>query len=173
MQTKYLCFPLITVVLLVHTVSCVILPATVHAQDAAADAAKTVAGNDKPAAGTDFLDMDIEQLRKTSVAAPSFDVEVTSVTKQKSTVGRSAAAIFVITSEMIRRSGDTSIPDLLRMVPGMDVARINSHTWAVSCRGFNSQFSAELLVLIDGRTVYNQIIGTCRTCCSPISSVSR
>ena len=141
-----------------------------NAQDVASPAQNAI---DKPAAGTDFLDMDIEQLRKTSVAAPSFDVEVTSVTKQKSTVGRSAAAIFVITSEMIRRSGDTSIPDLLRMVPGMDVARINSHTWAVSCRGFNSQFSAELLVLIDGRTVYNQIIGTCRTCCSRISSVSR
>ena len=101
---------------------------------------------EKPAAGgTDFLDMDIEQLRKTSVAAPSFDVEVTSVSKQESTVGKSPAAIFVITQEMIRRSGCTTIPDLLRMVPGMDVGQINSHNWAVSCWGFNSQFANKLL----------------------------
>ena len=141
------------------------LPDAARAQDATAPATDTAAagvkpsGGDKPAGGNDFLDMDIEQLRKTSVAAPSFDVEVTSVTKHESTVGKSPAAIFVITPEMIRRSGATTIPDLLRMVPGMDVAQINSHTWAVSCRGFNTQFAARLLVLIDGRSVYNQLFG--------------
>ncbi|MBN2293105.1 MAG: TonB-dependent receptor [Pirellulales bacterium] len=133
-----------------------VLLTAANAQDAAPSANNAV---DKPADGNDFLDMDIEQLRKTSVTAPSFDVEVTSVSKQESTVGRSPAAIFVITSEMIRRSGCTTIPDLLRMVPGMDVAQVNSHTWAVSCRGINSQFARDLLVLIDGRSVYNQLFG--------------
>ena len=126
------------------------------------DAVENVAKTDKSkksSNGNDFLDMDIEQLRKTSVAAPSFDVEVTSVAKHESTVGKSPAAIFVISQEMIRRSGCTSIPDLLRMVPGMDVARMNSHTWAVSCRGFNGKFANKLLVLIDGRSVYNQLYG--------------
>ena len=135
------------------------LPDVALAEDAASGGKEAAVGSDKPSGGNDFLDMDIEQLRKTSVAAPSFDVEVTSVSKQESTVGRSPAAIFVITSEMIRRSGATNIPDLLRMVPGMEVARINSHTWVVSCRGFNSQFANKLLVLIDGRSVYNQQFG--------------
>ena len=43
-----------------------------------------------------------------------------------------AAAVFVITSDDIRRSGATNIPDLLRMVPGLDVAQINSNTWAIN-----------------------------------------
>lgn len=156
MQTRHSCFTLITVV---FSVLFAMAPCVLSAQDADVGAAKTVANNEKPAGGNDFLDLDIEQLRKTSVAAPSFDIEVTSVTKQKSTIGRSAAAISVITSEMIRRSGCTTIPDLLRMVPGMEVAQINSNTWAVSCRGFNGRFANRLLVLIDGRSVYSDLFG--------------
>ena len=102
----------------------------------------------------DILDMDIEQLSKTDIVVPSMDVEVTSVSKQESTVGRSPAAIFVITNEMIRLSGVTSIPEALRMVPGLQVARIESSAWAISSRGFNDRYSNKLLVLIDGRTVY-------------------
>ncbi|NQU22773.1 MAG: TonB-dependent receptor plug domain-containing protein [Candidatus Nealsonbacteria bacterium] len=55
---------------------------------------------------------------------------------------------------MIRRSGATSIPDALRMVPGLNVAKINSSAWAVSSRGFNFRFANKLLVQIDGRSVY-------------------
>jgi iron complex outermembrane recepter protein len=105
-----------------------------------------------------LFDLDIEQLAKTPVAVssvPSMDTPVTSVTKEQSTVGRSAAAIFVITPEMIRRSGATCIPDALRMVPGVEVAQVNSNTWAITARGFNSAYSGKLLVLIDGRSVYN------------------
>ena len=82
---------------------------------------------------------------------------VTSVTKEQSTVGHSAAAIFVITNEMIRRSGATCIPEALRMAPGLEVARINSSTWAISSRGFNGLYANKLLVLIDGRTVYTPV----------------
>ncbi len=87
------------------------------------------------------------------------DISVTSVTKEASTVGRSAAAVFVITNEMIRRSGVTTIPDALRMVPGMEVAQGNSNSWAVTCRGFNNGMADKLLVLIDGRTVYSPVSG--------------
>ena len=83
------------------------------------------------------------------------DMPVTSVTKEQSTVGRSPAAVFVITNEMIRRSGATTIPEALRMAPGLDVAQVNSNTWAISSRGFNWTFGNKMLVLIDGRTVYN------------------
>jgi iron complex outermembrane receptor protein len=87
------------------------------------------------------------------------NVEVTSVSKSEQTLSRTASAIFVITAEDISRSGAMNIPDLLRMVPGMDVAQINANTWAISARGLNGEFSNELLVLVDGRTVYTPTFG--------------
>jgi iron complex outermembrane recepter protein len=87
------------------------------------------------------------------------NIDVTSVSKKEQKLSQVAAAIFVITREDIRRSGATNIPDLLRMVPGMDVAQINSNTWAISTRGFNFQFASKLLVLIDGRAVYTGLFG--------------
>jgi iron complex outermembrane receptor protein len=83
------------------------------------------------------------------------DIEVTSVSKKEEKLFRSAAAVYVITQEEIRRSGLTSIPELLRLVPGMQVARIDGNKWAISARGFNGRFANKLLVLIDGRSVYS------------------
>ena len=85
------------------------------------------------------------------------NVRVTTVSREESTVGHSAAAVFVINPEQIRRSGAQSIPELLRMVPGMNVARIDNNKWAVSARGFNERFANKLLVQVDGRTVYNPL----------------
>ena len=85
------------------------------------------------------------------------NVDVTSAAKKEQKLSQVPAAIFVITQEDIRRSGATNLPDLLRMVPGLDVAQINPSTWAISARGFNGQYSSTLLVLIDGRTVYTPI----------------
>jgi iron complex outermembrane receptor protein len=82
------------------------------------------------------------------------NIQVTSVSKKEQKLSRTASAIFVITQDDIQRSGATAIPDLLRMVPGMDVAQIDANTWAISARGFNEEFSNKLLVLIDGRSVY-------------------
>jgi iron complex outermembrane receptor protein len=82
------------------------------------------------------------------------NIEVTSVSKKEQKLSHTASAAFVITTEDIRRSGATNIPDLLRMVPGLDVAQINGSTWAVSARGSNAQFSNKLLVMVDGRSVY-------------------
>jgi len=82
------------------------------------------------------------------------NIEVTSVSKKEQKISQTAAAVFVITSEDIRRSGANNIPDLLRMVPGVEVAQINASTWAISARGFNEEFSNKLLVMLDGRSVY-------------------
>jgi len=87
------------------------------------------------------------------------NTKVTSVSKKEQSLSRTAAAIFVISAEDIRRSGATNIPDLLRMVPGVDVAQIDANTWAVSVRGLNGRFSSELLVLVDGRNVYTPSFG--------------
>lgn len=86
-------------------------------------------------------------------------VKVTSVSKKEEELSRTASAIFVITQEDIRRSGATNIPDLLRMVPGMNVAQINANTWAIAGRGLNGEFANELLVMVDGRAVYTPTTG--------------
>ena len=85
------------------------------------------------------------------------NVEVTSVARQEQSVSESAAAVFVITQDDIRRSGASSIPELLRMVPGLDVAQISANTWAITARGFNAQFANKMLVLMDGRTLYTPL----------------
>ena len=87
------------------------------------------------------------------------NVEVTSVSKTQQKISDTAAAVYVITQEEIRSSGATNILTYCGMVPGMDVAQINSNTWAISARGFNGRFSHELLVMVDGRTVYNPPFG--------------
>lgn len=84
-------------------------------------------------------------------------VEVTSVSKKKERKQDAAAAIYVLTQEDIRRSGATNIPDLLRTVPGVDVARLTSSTWSVTVRGFGGRYANKLLVLIDGRSIYTPL----------------
>jgi iron complex outermembrane receptor protein len=83
------------------------------------------------------------------------NLDITVVSKQKQKVSQAAAAVAVITPEEIRRSGMTSIPELLRLAPGLDVARVDANKWAISSRGFNDVFANKLLVLMDGRTVYS------------------
>ena len=87
------------------------------------------------------------------------NIEVTSASKTGQRLSETANAIFVITQEDIRNSGATNVPDLLRMVPGLDVAQINASNWAISARGLNSEFANELLVLVDGRSVYTPLTG--------------
>ena len=87
------------------------------------------------------------------------NIEVTSVSKKEEKLSKTAAAIYVITQEDIRRSGATNIPDLLRMVPGMDVAQVDANSWAISSRGFNDLFADKLLVMIDGRSNYDSAFG--------------
>src|ERR1700677_3216332 len=83
------------------------------------------------------------------------NIQVTSVSKKEQNLSKTGAAIFVITQDDIRRSGATNIPDLLRLAPGVDVAQIDANRWAISIRGFSDQHANKVLVLIDGRSVYN------------------
>src|SRR3954462_7130378 len=87
----------------------------------------------------------------------TFKYQVSSPSKKPEKLSDAAASIFVITEEDIRRSGVTSIPEALRLSPGVEVARQDSHTWAISSRGFNDEFANQLLVLIDGRSVYTPL----------------
>jgi iron complex outermembrane receptor protein len=119
-----------------------------------------------PLAGSDAEDLDdilslaeesLENLSAKDVVVPQMDLVVSTVSRTESTVGRSPAAVYVLTNEMIRRSGSRSVPEALRLVPGLQVARINANTYAISIRGFNQQFANKLLVQIDGRTVYTPL----------------
>jgi iron complex outermembrane receptor protein len=85
------------------------------------------------------------------------NIEVTTVSKKEQKLSQTPAAAYVLTQEDIRRSGMTSVPDLLRMVPGLQVAQIQGGSWAVSARGFNDQYANKLLVLVDGRSAYSPL----------------
>lgn len=98
----------------------------------------------------DPADLSLEQL---------VNIQVTSVSKKETSLSQAPAAIAVVTPDDIRRQGITSLPEALRLVPGMDVARINNHEWAISARGFNGQFANKQLVLVDGRSVYGPGFG--------------
>ena len=104
-----------------------------------------------------LADESLESLSTRDVVVPAMDMEVTSVSRTESTVGRSPAAVFVLTNEMIRRSGARNVPDALRLVPGVNVARVSADRWAISIRGFNGEFANKLLVQIDGRSVYHPV----------------
>jgi iron complex outermembrane receptor protein len=84
-------------------------------------------------------------------------IEVTSVSKRPERLSDAAASIFVITAEEIRRSGATSIPEVLRLAPNLQVAQVNGPGYAISARGFNNSAANKLLVLIDGRSVYTPL----------------
>ena len=96
----------------------------------------------------DLTQLDLEDL---------MNVQITSVSKREEKVSAAGAAIYVINQEDIRRSGATNIPDLLRMVPGVHVAQMNAHTWAISIRGFTDKYGDKVLVMVDGRSVYTPL----------------
>jgi iron complex outermembrane receptor protein len=106
-----------------------------------------------PAWSQKYTPVDLTQASLEELA----NLQVTSVSKKEQALSKAGAAVYVITQEDIRRSGMMNIPDLLRMAPGVDVARITANTWAISIRGFNDRYSNKVLVLIDGRSVYSEV----------------
>src|SRR5882724_5556627 len=101
-----------------------------------------------PLRAADLTTLSLEEL---------YNLEVTSVSKKPEKSFRAPAAVYVITQEDIHRSGVTSIPEALRLAPGVEVARINSSQWAIGIRGFASSLTRSVLVLMDGRAVYNPL----------------
>ncbi len=97
---------------------------------------------------SDLSQMSLEELTK---------VEVSSVARKNQELYKTPAAVYVISKEDIRNSGVSSLPELFRIVPGMQVAQFYANEWAVSARGFNSTFADKMLVLIDGRSIYSEI----------------
>ncbi|MCM5678786.1 TonB-dependent receptor [Schlegelella sp. S2-27] len=96
----------------------------------------------------DLADLSLEQLR---------DIVVTSVSRRDEPLSRAAASVFVISSDDIRRSGATTLPEALRLAPTLDIARADANQYAISARGFNNVLANKMLVMIDGRTLYTPL----------------
>ena len=102
----------------------------------------------------------VEQLRALSLEQLG-NIEISSVSRRPEPLNEAAAAIFVIGAADIRRSGATSLPEVLRLAPNLEVARLNAFTYTITARGFNSpESSNKLQVLIDGRSVYSPLAST-------------
>jgi iron complex outermembrane receptor protein len=104
--------------------------------------------NAAPVSPGELADLSIEELS---------NLQVTSVSRRPESLGLTAASIYVITAEDIRRSAATRLPEALRLAPNLQVAQITGDAWAISARGFNSALANKLLVMIDGRTIYSPL----------------
>jgi iron complex outermembrane receptor protein len=115
----------------------------------AAFAAPRPSGAQQPAPGaSDVADLDIEELGR---------IRITSVSRRPEPASHATAAVFVITREDIRRSGASSLPEALRLAPGLQVARVTARDWSITARGFAEQSPNKLLVLVDGRAIYSPL----------------
>jgi iron complex outermembrane recepter protein len=144
---------------LLLTVSCITLSwADGPETGPAATPANTTPGKTSPDNGSPQSSADNQSLQNLSLAQLG-DVEVTTASKEPEQVWRTPAAIYVLTQDDIRRSGATTLPDVLRLVPGLEVAQLDSDHWSVAIRGFSAVLARRLLVLIDGRSVYTPLYG--------------
>ena len=107
------------------------------------------AGADEISKNASLGELSIEEL---------MDVEVTLASRRPERLAETAAASYVLTGEELDRLGIRSLPDALRLVPGMQVGRVDANKWVVSARGFPGLFANKLLVLIDGRTVFTPLV---------------
>ncbi len=87
------------------------------------------------------------------------NIQVTSASKKQENLAGAPAAIYVLTGDAIREGGFTTLPEALRMVPGLYVVQTNSHSWQISTRGFSGIDNRKMLVLVDGRSVYSPAFG--------------
>ncbi|HEX6802653.1 MAG TPA: TonB-dependent receptor [Terriglobales bacterium] len=87
------------------------------------------------------------------------NIQVTSASRKAERLSQAPAAIYVLTGEIIRQGGFTSLPDALRSVPGLYVAQTDDHIWQISARGFSELNNNKMLVLVDGRSVYTPLYG--------------
>ncbi|MEM6807705.1 MAG: TonB-dependent receptor [Pseudomonadota bacterium] len=102
-------------------------------------------GSPAQAQNDDLFDMSLEEL---------VNLSVTSVSRKSEPLADTTSAVFVITREDIERQGIRSIPDALRLAPGLSVLQIDANKWAIGARGESGRFANKLLVLMDGRTLY-------------------
>lgn len=107
-------------------------------------------------AGQEMTSLSAQDLKRLSIEELA-EIDVTTVSRRAERLSETTAAVSVVRADDIRRSGYTTLPDAMRLADALDVGRVNSSTWGVSARGFNTNPANKLLVLIDGRTVYSPL----------------
>jgi iron complex outermembrane receptor protein len=110
--------------------------------------ASSAAAAQQRSQGDSLADLDLEQLAR---------VKITSVSRGPENVGQAMAAVFVISQDDIRRAGATSLPEALRLAPGLQVERLGAQNWSITSRGFADFTTNKLLVLVDGRAIYSPL----------------
>lgn len=131
-----------------------VLPGAVRAEEPAILAVEAPTGAMRQTMGGAPSDQDLARLSLEELSM----VEVTSVSRRPEALADAAAAIYVISAEDIRRSGATSLPEVLRLAPNLNVQRVNAVDYAITARGFNGyETSNKLLVLVDGRSIYSTL----------------
>ena len=133
------------------------MPGTIHKYNRACLACLCIAGLATAAYGDDPLQTPTTSSLKQLSLEELSQIDVTTPSKEPVPAMRTPAAIYVITGEDIRRAGVTTIPDALRLAPGVEVAQIDGSKWSIGIRGFGTRLSRDVLVLIDGRTVYTPL----------------
>lgn len=131
-----------------HSLACGLRSALLAASLAGPLTSAQAAQSFQVAALDSLTDMNLEDL---------MNIEVVSVSRRAESLQDTAAAVYVLEGDAIRRSGVRSIPEALRLIPGLHVARIDSFNWAVSARGFNGTVADKLEVLMDGRSLYTPL----------------
>ncbi|MDA0711242.1 MAG: TonB-dependent receptor [bacterium] len=101
-----------------------------------------------PVDATDLTHLSLEDLA---------NFEITTLARKEQNLFDTSAPVYVITDEELERSGMRTLPDALRLVPGLFVAHVDANKWVVTSRGFPGLFANKLLVLIDGRSVYTPL----------------
>jgi len=132
----------------------VVMPAVAQAAEKAPAAPSDALSGRQQLIHAGYEDQDLTRLSLEELSM----VEVTSVSRRPEALADAAAAIFVISAEDIRRSGATSLPEVLRLAPNLSVQRVNAVDYAITARGFNGyETSNKLLVLVDGRSIYSTL----------------
>jgi iron complex outermembrane recepter protein len=85
------------------------------------------------------------------------ELTITEVSKRHEKIYQTPAAVSVLSSQDILDTGVLQLVELLRYIPGIEVAQINSGQWAVTIRGFNERTANKLLVMVDGRSIYSTL----------------
>src|SRR5512140_15404 len=88
-----------------------------------------------------------------------FEETVVTASKEAQSPLDAPNSTSIITEQDIRLSGITKIPELLRRLAGTDIMEVTGSQTEVSLRGFNQRLSNKILVLVDGRSVYVDLLG--------------
>uniref|UniRef100_UPI0006813781 TonB-dependent receptor plug domain-containing protein n=1 Tax=Vibrio harveyi TaxID=669 RepID=UPI0006813781 len=101
-----------------------------------------------------FANYDLDSLLEMPLCSLA-ETKVVSATRTSQSLADTPASVYVITAKEIKRSGARSVADALSLAPGLHVAKYSNYDWGVTVRGNNETLNNKMLVMVDGRSVFN------------------